>query len=351
MSKPVVILADTDVSYIESLEQKFIEELYDKIELEVITDTIYFTEYFSAHRKAEILVLREDMYNQDFKKHNITNIFVLSEKSEFGETEELSATRIFKYTSTKEIYNDVMRKSKTILAKEYYKNRETTVVMIYSNIGGSGKTTVSLALAVCLAQSHMRVLYINMESVQSFQYYLSNPSYLSNSAYKDLRDDNEQLYENIRCHIRTEGFSYIPPLSATLLSLNLRLAFYKKLIETARRSSDYDFIIVDTDGSINDETSMLLSTADKAIIITMQDDNSVFKTECLMKNLDCRDKEKFQIVCNKYSENDVNCLISSEFAKKLIIDGYLDKFDYCSVRSIDDLQRIEGIQKIAYILM
>ena len=53
MGKPVIILADLDVSYLATLESKVLRELKDKIELEVITERTYFETYFSKPQKAD----------------------------------------------------------------------------------------------------------------------------------------------------------------------------------------------------------------------------------------------------------------------------------------------------------
>ena len=47
MKKPVVVLADTDIKIITTLELRFLEEYDDKIDLQVITDREYFDEYFA----------------------------------------------------------------------------------------------------------------------------------------------------------------------------------------------------------------------------------------------------------------------------------------------------------------
>lgn len=62
MSRPRIIIADTDVNYIQSLQLKFIEEFFEKIDLEIITEREYFDELFSVPQKAEILVVSEDLY-------------------------------------------------------------------------------------------------------------------------------------------------------------------------------------------------------------------------------------------------------------------------------------------------
>ena len=67
MSRPRIIIADTDVNYIQSLQLKFIEEFFEKIDLEIITEREYFDELFSVPQKAEILVVSEDLYESSLQ--------------------------------------------------------------------------------------------------------------------------------------------------------------------------------------------------------------------------------------------------------------------------------------------
>ena len=48
MSKPLIIIADTDELYLQNLERKFLEEFDDQIELEIISDPVYFEQRFET---------------------------------------------------------------------------------------------------------------------------------------------------------------------------------------------------------------------------------------------------------------------------------------------------------------
>ena len=81
MSRPRIIIADTDVNYIQSLQLKFIEEFFEKIDLEIITEREYFDELFSVPQKAEILVVSEDLYESSLQRHNISKVFLMVEQN------------------------------------------------------------------------------------------------------------------------------------------------------------------------------------------------------------------------------------------------------------------------------
>ena len=80
MSKPRIIIADTDISYIIPLQQKFIEEYFEKIDLEIISDPSYYELFFSSPQKADVLIVSEELYSTKLQRHNIGNIFLMTEQ-------------------------------------------------------------------------------------------------------------------------------------------------------------------------------------------------------------------------------------------------------------------------------
>lgn len=350
MSKPIVLLADLDDKYIASLELKFIEELYDKIDFEVITDKEYFNEYFSLPRTIEILVISEELYNTEIQKHNISNVFVLSENTFVGGTEDLSVTRIFKYTSTKEIYNQIKFKSNSYFFQEDLESKETQIIIVYSPIGGAGKTTVAMGVGACLAQNNKNVLYIDAEYIQNFQYFLSKKMTIENDAYREMRSEDEKIYFKLKKYIRHELFDFLPPFCAELSSLNIKYNMYINLIKMAKESKDYDYIIVDMDSVFNAEKADLFGVADKVLILVKQDKCSAFKMEMFLNNINCKDGEKYNFICNAYKNIEKNCIIDNNNKSNFFVDEYINFIDNATELSIDMMVKNDEFQKLAYML-
>ena len=137
MPKARVIVADTDINYIIPLQLKFAEEFFDAIDLEIISDRSYFEELFASPQKADILVVSEELYDTSLQRHNISNIFLMTEQYEENQTAELNVNRIFKYTSIKEIFNEIIGKSASEL-KIQKENQKPKIVLVYSACGGTG---------------------------------------------------------------------------------------------------------------------------------------------------------------------------------------------------------------------
>ena len=116
MVKPRVIIADTDHNYIIPLQLKFVEDYFEEVDLEIITDAACFQAAFSTPQRADVLIISEDLYSLAIRRHNIAHIFLMTERYEEEQTEDLNLTRIFKYTSIKEIFNEITGKSANVLS-------------------------------------------------------------------------------------------------------------------------------------------------------------------------------------------------------------------------------------------
>lgn len=340
MSKPLIVIADTDEMYLSTIERKLLKELGNRIELEIISDEAYFFEFFSNPKTAEIVAVGERFYTKDLLKHNIANIFLLCEEEDTKNMQQVSVYNIYKYKGIKEIYNELIYRSLDKILADEKSVRQTQVIAWYSAIGGSGKTGLGLGFSSCLSNNHRKVLYINAESIQAFGYYLKNHSVMPTDGFRAIRSDENHIYGNIRPYIRREGFWYIPPFQATLEALNLDYSIYSRLIQGAKESGDYDYIIVDIEAGYSTEKMELLKLADKVLIVLLPDPISLYKTEFVTKNLDLRDSEKYLFICNRYRKE-------NSLQNKFSIQEYVEDTE-TPMENIEQLANRKGIQKLAY---
>lgn len=350
MSRLLVVIADEDEKYLSTLEYKFLQELDDKIDLEIISDKTYFESFFSSPKTAEIVAVCESFYSRELQRHNINNLFVMTENKGDGDTAELAVNQIYKYTGIKEIYNEMIYRSRDKIEDDGAAEKETKIIAMHSAIGGSGKTVLGMALADSLEQNHRKVLYINAESIQEFGYYLKDKSGMTNEAIRSLKNDLNHIYTNVRPFIRKEGFSYLPPFQVTLDALNLEESVYENLVRTAKESKEYDFIIVDIEAGYSREKMGLLQQADRALVILLQDELSVNKTEYLLRNIDVRDREKYLFVCNKYDETGFNACMGADAQTRFTVNEYVELMKE-PIKETRQFSKLQGIQKLAYMFI
>lgn len=352
MAKPRIIIADTDISYIIPLQLKFVEDFFEKVDLEIITEEDYFETLFSTPQRADILIVSEELYSQAMQRHNISHIFVMNEQYEEEQTADLNVNHIFKYTSIKEIFNEITGKSADVLKIEKNGKQETQVVLFYSASGGTGKTTAAMGVSASLTKNYKRVLYINASRLQVFQHMLENHSAITAAdVYAKLAAATDNIYLDIKHVIRKELFSYIPPFKAALMSLGLNYSIFEKIIISAKKSGEYDFIIVDADVSFDEDKATLLNISDKVVVVTKQTFAAVLATNILVSNINGASAEKYIFVCNDFNKEEDNALISPKLSLKFSVNDYIEHFAHYDQMKCSDLASDSGIQKTAFLVM
>lgn len=343
MSKLTVIIADEDENYLSPIEIKFLEEIGDVAEIITITDRDYFDEYFGIPRKVDVLIIDKIFYKDYLSKHDINKIFILNETlDEIGENE------IYKYTSVKDIYDEVI--GNINLSEEIvYEKKHTNVIMAYSPAGGTGVTTLSLVLAKAIANKHKKVLYLSTENMQSM------------SAYEDIDENMSKLLEraiitqsyDIHTIINNEvvvrqGVSYIPPTKQATTVLGIKEENYLHLISKMKEVNLYDYIVVDTDSELTQNKCAMMALADKVVLVVAQNEGSVKKTDIFLENIDCSDLNKFLFICNKYRSEKENNLTNSSMKNQCIVKQYIEYLDIVDIKKIAET---DAIQNFAYNLI
>ena len=352
MAKPRVIIADEDVNYIIPLQFKFVTDFFDKIELEIISEKNYFEEFFSRPQNAAILIVSDELYNSSIQRHNISNVFVMMEQLEDGDTGELNVNRLFKYTSIKEIFNEIIGKSAGALNVVDIEKKETQIILVTSATGGVGKTTIAIGMAACLAKNYKRVLYINASRLQNFQYLMDNKSPLSSSdVYSKLLNPTDKIYDDIKHVVRMETFSYIPTFKSSLLSLGIDYDIYKKVAVSAKNSAEYDYIVIDADSTFDEKQTNLIDISDRVIIVTEQSLNSIFATNMLVSNISDMYIDKFIFVCNKFKKDGYNALILPEVESKFSVSEYVDFSDVDEYKRLNNCIERKGIQRVSFLVI
>lgn len=352
MARPRVIIADEDKNYIIPLQFKFVKDFFNQIDLEIITDQEYFYELFARPQKADILIISNELYDSTLQKHNIANIFVMLEQYEEGGTEDLNINKMFKYTSIKEIFSEIVGKSAGALNIESNEKKETQIVLVTSAAGGVGKTTLAMGVAACLTKNYKRVLYLNASRLQSFQHMLDNDTaVLSPEIYTKLSNPTKQVYSDIKHVIRKEIFSYLPAFKAALMSVGLKYSIYEQMTLSAKISEDFDFIVIDAESTFDEDKTRLLDIADKVIVVTEQSVNAVRATNALISNINGTNSDKYVFVCNKFKKDTYNALIAPEIVMKFTVNEYVDEFEANGTVKCEELSQKNGIRKVSFLVI
>ena len=348
MSKPLYILADLEEEYLVPIQLKLFQELGSTIDVEVITEREYFDDFFSVARRGDVLLISEELYHDGFQRHDIKNIFVMSESVAENKIISDHIRFIYKYTSVKKLYDEILYIADT--DRSIQKNKkEPQVILVYSPIGGAGKTTISIGLAAALEENYKGALYIDAEYLQSFHCFTREKSCIPNEFNRHMYQGAAGMYNKMKACVRKEGFAYFPPLRGSLDSLRVDFSAFIKLIKEAKQSQDYDYIIVDTDSLYTKDKADLIEMADKVLIVTKNDSVSCFRVNLLIDNMNMKDKEKFIFICNFYDQTG-DQVLQEEVPAKYMIGGYIRNCTENDLSSVESISKLEDIHRLVYLL-
>lgn len=351
MDQIKILFIDLEEEYLMRLVMKFIEVLGDKVDIIMITDIEYLRQYLNEPHEINILIINDRLYDKQFERLSINDIYYLSESDISDDRFVNQRNVIYKYSSIEHIYTKIASLSglDTVDAKNTHKGQ---IIMIYSPIGGCGKTYTSIGIGRTLAALNKKVIYLNVESVQDFNYYLQDKSYVSKEFEQAMiRQDEESLMEHFNAAIKCEEFDYLPPFEQSTIALNITLPSYQHLVKKIKELEIYDFIIVELSSEFTQDNVVYMGMADRVLIVTNQDSFSTFKLERFLNNIDYEDQDKFQIICNLYEEDKENYLIDQKHKKKYEILEYIRKEEIQDLNKTMDKYIERGFQKIAYYLI
>lgn len=312
MEKINIVFIDHDYTYLEPLIEKFVSEIgSEKTEISVITEEESFQNYFSVMRSADIMLINKSMYTEKLSMHDIKNIFFLCE------TEDSDALSIFKYTSTKEIFEYVMNYIDSGIKSKMTDVRKSMLIGIYSPAGGCGKTTVALAFAKALANAGKRTLYVCGEDIQNFECLLNCGGYLESGFRNDVLESVALTKSTIERYIENDGFYYLRPVKDSFFSEKYTFNDFVRVSIMAKKL--FDYVVFDMPSSFSADVCGLIQQADMNVIVTKQDKMSVKKLDKLLSIIDYKSSNKFTFICNMYDASKENFLLGDYMTNKCVV--------------------------------
>lgn len=324
MEKKRIVVVDTDEEYLAPLEYKLLEEWEDKADIEIITQLKYFNEFFSQPRSIFILIINEFLYNEKVQKQNCSHVFVLreNESDSLLAMEEKRIKFLYKYSSMKEIYAEIMKNIKIDMDQVPVEN--TRLYVVYSSCGGSGKTVSGLGISSALSDLGKQILYMNMEPMQDFNYFLEDKSYASSSFGYSLALNEPNVGRNMMQELGKEEFDYLKPFEKMPISYQIQEQNYIYLVEQVKSLRRYDAIVLEISRDLTREKLQLMERADKIIHICTQTEDSAYKIEKLMKNIKWKE-DQWLFICNRYRKENENYLSNQVSLGMYTITEYVEE--------------------------
>ncbi len=335
MNNQRIIIADTDRNYLLTLQIKLLEEVKPDIRIDAISDKQFFDSLFSSPQEAGCLIVSENLYSQELRKHNIENIIILTEDYVASNDYTHLVNRIYKYSRLKEIYNQIKDYLVGVDGEnEIIIEKDTKVVSLVSSSGGQGKTTIALSLAACLSKKHYNVLYISMQSIQNYQVFLNNKITLPEEVIIEFAEKEVDYYRHLNRHLQKEEFYYIPPMPSPLCFYGIDDSFFLSVIDEIIKSKDFDYLIVDTDSTFNASVIKLIQKSNKILYVTNQTDEALSSAISFLAKID-RKPDQYCFIANnnivKEQRNKQTSFLQKDYSVPFCNHSGKELVDYLSV--------------------
>ncbi|MCM1288719.1 MAG: AAA family ATPase [Clostridium sp.] len=304
MAEISIVIASLDRKYLSSLELSFTKKVASNVSLEIITDYEYLLNFFSIPRKIDCLIIDEDLYSEMVDKQHINCVFLFTEQTTDSLQRFNNIEYIYKFSSVKEIFHKVVGKMGLDInngKRDGSKSVKTSTIMVYSPIGGSGKTIVALGLANQLADLNKKVLYLNVQSLQDFQPMVGDYGYCENGFDRYLMRKDPNVAKEMQRSVVNVGFDCLRGFKGSMLSYGITDEHYIFLIQNLVESKMYDYIIVDSSTEFSSINSKIMSFSDKVVVVATQGRSEEYKINSFIHSIEYSE-DKFLFVCNKYAE-------------------------------------------------
>lgn len=177
--------------------------------------------------------------------------------------------------------------------------RGTRIVAWYSPAGGTGKTTLALAMATVGAKAGLRTLYLNLEDVDSAKGILEKAGERVSRQMAALGREDARADRKVRAGIRTVpegGFDYLPGVEHYVAYGAMTGRDVGSLLEQMENLETYDLVIVDLASGFTDKTEEVLRRADQILVPVLMEETSIGKLQCFLRGTGMTGKEQAPFV-------------------------------------------------------
>lgn len=278
MVKKQLILADRDELYLTNLSNYFMEK-NPQLEQNIFTKKEKLIDYLENGGSADILAVDESFADAKLQAlaADMTKI-VLSSSMEPVEGYEV----VKKYQKSESLLNEILLKYAESTGKtDVIRGKSNTrAVAFYSPAGGTGKTTLSLAMASACGAAGLRTFYLNLEEIDSVKGTLAPSAGTLSDVFLALKTKGMNVGVKLAaCAVqeRTGGFYYLSGVESISEYEEITGDEIRRLVETICSLSEYDVVIIDVTSSFSEKTLAVLNEADIVFVPVLSEENSIAK--------------------------------------------------------------------------
>ena len=262
-----IAIADANRDYLERLSEVLRE--YEDLTVSVFTTGEKLQEALE-NKRFDIVLFDPDISSQKLAFSNAKLSVCLY--SDEAQNKEMYADceKVVKYQRISSIYKDIINAfaDKAGYGGDFDNSQNTRIIAVYSPIGGSGKTTVALAIASKMATMGKRVLFLNTEQLNSTV--CVNPT-----EGEGITGLIEATAENVNFELKLkgntkqgiQGIDYVEGFERIVDYNSVSAEEISAVLNKIKRCGICDAVVVDMGSLIDGMASAILGIADSIVIV------------------------------------------------------------------------------------
>lgn len=229
----------------------------------------------------------------------------------------------------------------------------TRVLLFSSPSGGTGTSTVAAAFCRYFSARGKKMLYLDLEKFGSVDCFFSGEGQagMSDVIYA-LKSSNPNLSLKLESTVKVDasGVYFYSSAKVALDMLEFRVGEMVRLINVLRASGGYDYIVIDADFDIGQDSSKLLRLVNGIVWVCDGSETANRKIEQAILALSILDKRlnmsatgKLVLLYNRYSSKTGKMLTGTDAR----VAGGLPKYEHATLAQVvDQLARHDAMQNI-----
>lgn len=333
MAKINVVLTDTDELYLNRLTNYLIQNA-DSFNISSFTSKEILNEFLANKaNKVDILIIPEQFINESIESIDIPAKIILSEGSSNRKIEGFEY--INKYQKADKFVSDIL----LIFAEKTGRigaitkgDKNTKIIGLYSPVGGSGKTTIALALSALCASLGLTVLYLNFERINSATaFFAEAPSGNMSDIFLALKTKGANLGLKIISNRYADPVSKIHYINSPESAMEYNELSEKEVANLLREIdtlAEYNIVFVDMQSSFDTYTLNLLLGCDQIVVPFSQDALSLAKMNAFLNETRFHENlsnlvSKSHLVANKVVANGAETIQASQIVQHKAVAAYI----------------------------
>lgn len=299
-----IAIVDLNKDYMKRLSE--VLQQYDELTISAFTSVEKFQEIISR-KQFDVVLFDPDVSEETLTFSGVKLPVCLYSDEACNAYKYMSVAKIMKYQRISTIYKEVIRQyaEKAGYSANFDHSQNTTVVAVYSPVGGSGKTTVALAVASQIVNQGKKVLFISAEQLNSS--FGVNPKEEDGIvALAEAAADEHVNFELKLKGIIKQGFngvSYVEGFERFADYDAVTGSEMRDILNNIRRCGICDVLMVDMESNLDEIGREIMDLADRIIIVEKPGELPLVKMGLFEKQAFVNEyKNKMVQVCN-FAEN------------------------------------------------